>query len=183
MRTQSIENIKSYTTAATLGVVGGYALKHAMPLSEYEREEFFTPAVIDSLRNIENSAKASEFDSIVIGAREGIEDVSEDTIKIFKANRVNILENKAEDLLENISNYDKHAKEAVIKLARRVQQSGLDAKDAQIKNYVALAKQSRPTSYFMLVGSVIMLSFAVLKNSLFKNMNDGEEYKPLDYIA
>ena len=49
-----------------------------------------------------------------------------------------------------------------------------ETRKSEAKSIESLAKSSRPTSYFVLLTSGILLSFAVLKNSLSKNMDAKE---------
>lgn len=166
------ENTRDYITAGALGAIGGYSLKHYLPLSDYERSEVYTDAVKQKLVGIENGARKMEFDTIILGVKEGSEDIPADVLDVFVKNKDNIVKHDKKQLLNDISTYDDRIKEGVLKLAKRVKQSGVEAKEIENRSIEALAKSSRPTSYFVLLGTVILLTFAVLKNSLKKNMNN-----------
>lgn len=184
MKVQPIkENTRDYIAAGTLGAIGGYTVKNLLPLSEYEREEFFTPDIMRSIKGAERSAREAEYDSIIVGAKEGSEEIAENVLDIFKANKDNVVGNRFRELLENIKIYDDKIQESVIKLSKRVRDIGKDARKAESQPIEALAKSSRPTSYFILFGSIIFLSLAVLRNSLRKNMNTENDNKKLDKIA
>ena len=177
------ENTKDYTAATAVGALGGYTVKNIMPLSDYERTEFFTPDIMRTIKGIERDARETEYDSIVIGAKEGTEEIATNVLDIFKKNRENIIGDKFDDLLESIKNNDNKTQESVVRLSKRVRDCGREARKTKTKTVEALAKGSRPTSYFILLGSVICLSFAVLRNALKKSMVPSNDYKSIDRLA
>ncbi|MBE7705871.1 MAG: hypothetical protein E7Z91_01310 [Cyanobacteria bacterium SIG30] len=181
MRIQSAkENIKSYANAATFGVVGGYALKHLLPLSSYEKNDVFTPEVLDNIKHIVNGAKKSEFDAIELGVKEGSEEIAENVLDLFKANKNNILSDKFDEVANNLKDVTDKTKEGVQVLIKRVQRSGEMAEEVSRKSYEALAKNSRPTFYFVALLSAITLSVAVLKKSLKNNIEVKPDKKDFD---
>ena len=117
MRVQNIkEKLNSYMTAGTIGVLGGYSLKYALPLSEYEKADVFNPQVVNGMKRAVSSAKKEEFDNIISWAKDGSENITDSVLKSFKDNEKNILDDKIDDIAKNLSSASEGTKQGVLKL-------------------------------------------------------------------
>lgn len=144
----------SYTTAAAIGALGGYALKYISPLTKEERDEKSSSGVINSVKK---NAKSSEID-----AYKNIKDKTpavDHFVKMSESGQIKAKKIKAlgeplsSQVLEIISNINAKAR----KMA-----------DVASKILNTTIKEARPTKTFMGIGAAVALSTAFVYNVLGK---------------
>ena len=185
MRVQPInDNKREYLRAGAFGVVSGYALKYALPLSEYERNSTFTEKALETVKHAANGARRAEYYAIVDGAREGTESIAPDVLDAFVSNKANLLYDTQDVIKASSKDLNKKAQEGLLALAKRVHNKGKEAEELSKKSFEAMTKSSRASLYFVALTSAVFLSLAVLKNSLKANMvpqeNDSESISSLN---
>lgn len=149
----------SYTKAAVIGGVGGYALKYLLPITPQEKDDRFG-LYLDDLKTHVKEAKLKEIEAI---RNLPSKTLAEDTfIGLF---------DKKEVSASRINGLKEPLASGVVDIITRINDKGRVAKESSREIFKAVTKHIRPTSTFVSTGASITLAAAFMYNTLQRLAN------------
>ena len=144
----------SYLKALAIGGLGGYALKHILPITQHEKDGRYR-LYLDNIKKQVTETKLKEIEAI---RNYGNKTLAEDTfINMVDKNEINLPKLRA---------IQEPTASGVLKIITEVNNKGRIAKESAKEVFTIVTKHIRPTKSFFAMGAGVAVATAFVHNTL-----------------